>query len=92
MDTYESFTVSEATDMLHLKSEETVRRYIRAGHRANNSLDQILKITDEKDGAYLSLCTIPNHVPYLITYSSMMLFLQRKFKKSEKEAMQIIKT
>lgn len=55
MDTYESFTVSEATDMLHLKSEETVRRYIRAGHRANNSLDQILKITDEKDGAYLSL-------------------------------------
>lgn len=92
MNNKDSITVSEATDMLHLKSEETVRRYIRAGHRAGNELEKIRKIKDKGNDAFFSLCTVPNRTPYLITYDSMVLFLQRKFGKSVKEAEQIINT
>lgn len=90
MNNKDSITVSEATDMLHLRSEETVRRYIRAGHRAGNELEKIRKIKDKGTDAFFSLCTVPNRTPYLITYDSMVLFLQRKFGKSVIEAEQII--
>lgn len=92
MNNKDSITVSEAADMLHLKSEETVRRYIRAGHRAGNEIEKIRKIKDKGNDTFFSLCTVPNRTPYLITDDSMVLFLQRKFGKSVKEAEQIINT
>lgn len=73
-----TFSITEVTNLLGFKNEETVRRYIRAGHKAGNNIDIIKTITNKKDAAYLSLCTVPNKTPYQITFESLSLFIQRK--------------
>lgn len=87
-----TFTVSEVTEILLLKNEETVRRYIRAGHRAGNDLEKIKKVTNKTDDAYLALCTVPNRTPYKITYQSLVLLIQRKLNIKEKKAKKIIQS
>lgn len=73
-----SYNVNEAKEIFRLKNEETIRRYIRAGHRMGNDYSVIKNISNPKIDGYMALCTVEKVLPYQITCESLLLLLSRK--------------
>ena len=76
----DAYTIEEVTDMLHLKAQETIRRYVRNGKDFTfEEIQSTLEPNGEVKDPYYGLeLTNPGKRPYTITRRSLILFLERK--------------
>lgn len=76
----DAYTIEEVTDMLHLKAQETIRRYVRNGKDFTfEEIQSTLEPNGEVKDPYYGLeLTNPGKRPYTITRRSLVLFLERK--------------